>query len=501
MITGQQGLRAIEKALAEIERDEQAARADAQRDAETHAEIESDLLEGYKELARARVDIALEDGVIDRADGLSSSVERNLKRWLEAQAALKQQWTKLRAGIETWRKTRHEAHDAVESARSEYDRAFARAGEKLKVDERHQALVREFEESQRHIENATAKASKSEAERAEKGAPYESDPLFTYLWTRGYGTATYEAFGLTRMLDGWVARLVDYRNARANYAALNEIPKRLTQYVERLRASSEAAREAIDASIHRRTVEAAGRDIAAEIARLEAQLADAEKAVIDREAELDRLSDEMTRMAAGEQENFAAALEDLTRMLSATPLSDLARDARATPTGKDDQALARIVNVGDKAERSEQRIAAVRERLETLSARRSDMLRIAAEYRRQRYDDRSSVFVQDDIFSQLLAQLVAGTLSAGDYWAQVKRHQRWNRRASDRFPRHGEDVESRRGGSPGWPRFPGPIIITGGGWGGGGGGWGGGGGGGGFGGGGGGGSGGGGGGFRTGGSF
>ena len=495
MITGQQGLRAIEKALAEIERDEQAARTDAQREAQEHAGIEADLLQGYKDLARVRVDIALEDGVIDRADGLSASVGRNLERWLEAQAALKQRWATFRAETETWRKTRQEAHDAVESARSEYDRAFARAGERLKADDGHQALVREYEESLKHIANATSKAATSEAEKAEKGKPYLSDPLFMYLWRRGYGTAEYGGFGLTRLLDGWVARLVDYRAARANYAALNEIPLRLLQYVERLKASSEAAREAIEANIHRRVAEAAGSDVAAEIARLENQLAEAEKAVIDREAELDRLSDEMTRMASGDQENFAAALDELTRMLSATPLSELAREARATPTGKDDQAIARISSMGDRAARSGQRIQGVRERLEALSARRSDLLRIAAEYRRQRYDDRASVFEEDDLFSQLLAQLAAGTLSAGDYWSQVKRRQRWNRRASDRFPRYDDDVQSRRGGAPGWPRFPGPIIITGGGWGGGGGG------GGGFGGGGGGSSGGGGGGFRTGGSF
>jgi hypothetical protein len=467
MITGQQGLRAIEKALAEIERDEQAARAEAQREAEDHAAFEADLLKGYKDLARARVDIALEDGVIDRADGLSAAVGRNLERWLEAQAALKRRWTKLRGETEAWRKTRRDAHEAVESARSEYDRAFARAGEKLKLDEAHQTLAREYEESLKHIANATSKAATSEAEKAEKGKPYLSDPLFVYLWRRGYGTADYQGFGLTRMLDGWVARLVDYRNARANYAALNEIPARLRQYVERLQASSQAAREAIEANIHRRVSEAAGRDIAAEIARLENQLAEAEKAVIDREAELDRVSDEMTRMAAGDEENFAAALDDLARMLSATPLSDLTRDARTTTSGKDDQAIARIAAIGDKAARSGQRIQGVRERLETLSARRSDLLRIAAEYRRQRYDDRSSEFDQENLFSQLLAQLVAGTLSAGDYWSEVKRRQRWNRRASDRFPRYGDDVQSRRGGAPGWPRLPGPIIITGGGGGGG----------------------------------
>ncbi|MFO1090176.1 MAG: hypothetical protein U1E46_11435 [Hyphomicrobiales bacterium] len=513
MITGQQALKAIEGALSEIERDEQATRAEAQREAEQHAALEGDVLKTYKELARVRVDTALEDGVIDRADGLSASVMRGLERWLEAQAALKQQWTKLKAEMETWRKRRHEAHDAVEAARGEYDRAHARAAEKLKVDEKHQRLIKVYEESIAHIDNATKKAATSEAELAQKGEPYRADKLFMYLWDRGYGTPEYRHFGLTKLLDGWVARIVDYRTARANYAALNEIPVRLRQYVERLKVTSVQAREAIDADIHARITEAAGRDIAAEIAALEAKLADAEKNVIDREAEFDRLSDEMTKLAAGEDENFQIAIDELARMLSSTPLSDLAREAQASATPKDDALVRQLAGLGQKTERSEARMDSVRDKLEQFAARRSDLLRIAAEFRRQRFDDRSSVFTKDDVFTDLLAQLATGTLSAGDYWSEVKRTQRWQQRASDRFPRYGDDVLSRRG-SRGWPRFPGGVIILdgggfgggGGGWGGGGGGWGGGfggGGGGGFGGGGSGGGGGdfGGGDFRTGGSF
>ena len=74
---------------------------------------------------------------------------------------------------------------------------------------------------------ANEKATQNEADRETKGKPYEADPLFMYLWKRGYGTPTYKATNFVRFFDRQVARLVGYDTARPNYMSLNEIPTRL----------------------------------------------------------------------------------------------------------------------------------------------------------------------------------------------------------------------------------------------------------------------------------
>src|SRR5690606_13717072 len=65
-----------------------------------------------------------------------------------------------------------------------------------------------------------------------------------YLWRRRYGTSEYVGGGLTRWLDGKVARLIGYADARANYARLSELPVRLREHAERVgaRADEELAR-------------------------------------------------------------------------------------------------------------------------------------------------------------------------------------------------------------------------------------------------------------------
>ena len=92
---------------------------------------------------------------------------------------------------------------------------------------------------------ADAKATQSEDELESKGAAYRADRLFTYLWERGYGTTDYRPGGglfcpLLRWLDGKVARLIGYADARPNYHRLQELPERLREHAERLQARAEA---------------------------------------------------------------------------------------------------------------------------------------------------------------------------------------------------------------------------------------------------------------------
>ena len=75
-------------------------------------------------------------------------------------------------------------------------------------------------------EAAASKAATSEQDRQQKGKAYEADPLFIYLWQRGYGTPDYKRRGLVRSLDRWVAGLIRFDDARANYAMLTSIPER-----------------------------------------------------------------------------------------------------------------------------------------------------------------------------------------------------------------------------------------------------------------------------------
>ncbi len=85
------------------------------------------------------------------------------------------------------------------------------------------------------VEAAELKAAQAEADLAAKRVPYEQDPIFMYLWRRGFGTPRYTSRGLVRNLDRMVAGHVNYADASRNYTMLTELPIRLREHADRLR--------------------------------------------------------------------------------------------------------------------------------------------------------------------------------------------------------------------------------------------------------------------------
>lgn len=83
---------------------------------------------------------------------------------------------------------------------------------------------------------AEGKAAQAERNLEGKRKPYEADPLFMYLLDRGFGTPRYQAIPLVRYFDRKVARYIGFEDARRDYAVLVELPVRLREHAERLRA-------------------------------------------------------------------------------------------------------------------------------------------------------------------------------------------------------------------------------------------------------------------------
>jgi hypothetical protein len=465
MISGRDALATIEGTIAKARSSELEADATLRSAEEDAARLRADRAAAFRQLARVRIDTFVAEGQdqasliqrLDNAERRALDLVKDRSQKLKQQAASRKA---LLDAVQASEAERHKLAGTLEQALAGLEAVRRAAEPRIRASAAWQAQLAKIAAAQQIAEESEKKAMLAEADRETKRKPYEDDPLFMYLWKRGYGTPRYAGGGITRLLDGWVARLIGYSEARINYAALTEIPVRLNQYVARLEETARKADEAIHASLLREVAVIAQENIAGRIAALEAELAALEEGVTKREAAFDALSDEVTRLAQGHDPHLEAAVESLASILSSTSFRQLAAEARNTPSLKDDQLLERIRNTASMMAQIEDRVAEHRKRLDQLAARRSDLLRIAAEFRRQRYDDNSSVFTKDEVFSGLLRQLLAGLITAGQYWAEIQRHQTRQRRASDRFPRYDDVI---LGGGRSWPRGSG-----GGSWGGGG---------------------------------
>jgi hypothetical protein len=366
--------------------------------------------EQLKALARVHVDVLQDGDLAGRLDAVERRVLDMLAqrdRAAEDLARQVQAATDAKAEME---RERERLRVELEAAAEFLDDAEAAVQAKLDADAAYRTQRERTEEAQRIAQHAEAKAADSEQEEQSKGAAYRGDPLFMYLWRRRFGTAEYKGFGPFRWLDGRLARLIGYDNARLNYRRLAEIPKRLREHagarradadgqLAQLRALDEAAREAD--GIPRLEAE---RDAAQQ------QVDDVESRIEDAEADLADLMQRRAAIAAGEDQHTRRAVEELAAALEREDLASLERDALKTPFPDDDRIVADLKEL----EREQRRLGFMLENLRQSRAKQQakleELARLRRDIQRERMDRPGGSFSDGALVAMMLANFVQGML-------------------------------------------------------------------------------------------
>src|SRR5690606_33372555 len=240
--------------------------------------------------------------------------------------------------------------------------------------------------------HADEKATTSEQEQGSKGKAYRADPLFMYLWNRGFGTTAYRAGGFVKWLDGKVARLIGYEEARANYARLIDLPVQLRRHAERMGELADAEFAQLKELDEQALVDAGVPELEADRARLGEVIAEVDTALSEiaeaRKGELVTLE----TFAKGEDEPFRKAIGYLTSEFGRDDLKALRRDALATPYPEDDVVVARLLDLEAAKERQSRTVAELKEVASSNRERLSELEEVRREFTKRRYDDPGSTF-------------------------------------------------------------------------------------------------------------
>lgn len=413
MISAQQALSDIERAILGVRRDEDRLLAIL---SDTKAEgdrLRAEKAEAFRALARLRLDAIARDEVVGELDSVERrarvALDKRRDRLAELKASREGASKKL-AELEEMRvaavKLRDTAIDAVEA---KTDAVEAR----LTTNAEWPRLTAAVETAESTAAAAEEKRLQAEQDRAVKGRPYEADRLFFYLWQRGYGTSAYRAGPLTRYFDGKVARLAGYDAARVNYFMLTEIPLRLAEHAERLKADVAAATAARQA-YERAALEADG------IKPLEAAVADADRALAKVETDIARVRsdvdsvDKETATALDDNADPAVrgVIDDLAGTLARADIVELVRRAEATPTPEDD----RIVKQLRQIERDLVRVDAQAEELRRTSidmaSKRQELEHSRDTFRHNGYDRPNGSFSNGDMIGNMIGGIISGAITA-----------------------------------------------------------------------------------------
>ncbi len=441
MYTGRQALGSIDGAVHSA----QARITEAEQSIELTTKrllgLDQEEIAQFRVLARVRVDLLAAGEILSHLDESEQTTNRILESRVQAHEKLAQEIRESEQQRYTLDEMRNQQSQQVDEAEVVLDKHEADTQKRLLSNTRYQKQLEIAQQAERVAKHAEEKTGLALDDRKEKGGPYENDPLFIYLWRRGYGTSGYHANPLFRYLDGWVAKLCRYGDARANYSMLTEIPRRLKAHADKVRSGANVEFEKLE-QLELEAAEADG------IPVLQQSLEQTREA-------LEELGDKLTGQqkshqallrrkdsyAAGEDRYFVQAVEYLASELLRDDIATLDRDARLTPMPADDVVVSRIFDlrsdkqaVGEILERHRASLKTHRERLNELESLR-------LEFKRQRYDGGSSVFADGNLVGMMLNEFLRGVLSRDGLWREISRQHR--RRTKHSNPNFGTGGFSR----------------------------------------------------------
>lgn len=405
----------VERLRAQIGRQSQQITVQNQQLADTR----HDQNETYRELAEIRLEL------IEGGD-LTKEMTRTDQKAQEILVKRVQKAHSLELALEK-NHTQQREYEAMRFAALKSHEVFAAKVEKAEA-KTHKWLSKEegWSEQEAALEKADAIAQRAadktrvaQEDAHEKNAPYHADPLFMYLWQRHYGTSDYHANPLARLLDGWVARLIDYEPARINYTMLNDLPVRLQEHAEHKKTLAQAEAEKLE-TLEQKAFERDGvlllqnelSEKAATIAELDEKIAEAEKAHQE-------LTEQLANFSEQKDPLYQEAISLLTDFYEREDVFHLLRDAEHTETPADNRVVERLMRLKGQLAQIENNAQEQATILRRMHQRLDELQQARHQFKKRHYDGYDVMFQNPELITLLLEQVLAGSFDAGRLLKQL----------------------------------------------------------------------------------
>ena len=263
------------------------------------------------------------------------------------------------------------------------------------------------------IKRLSALLDDTQDECRSKLKAFDADPSFLHLINRRFGTDQYKGMGLTQLMDGWLAKRVDFQQSFHDYSILQQLPGMAEK---RLEEKVQARNEIVDRAerLEREILQRYGVDEAVNrLSKAEARLKDRRRVIADLQ---NALNDIINGRDGKMQELKAQVGENLQRLSIPT----LERLTKATKSDRDEKALEEYKALLERDERlklQEQQLH-IRLREASDTFRRAKQLR--DNFVDKGYDSKNRTFRDSFDTNSFINGYIAGTLTQGDLDSQVR---------------------------------------------------------------------------------
>jgi len=318
--------------------------------------------------------------------------------------------------------------NAAAQRRDELDLQLA---ERLKADPQFQDLSKQALAAETELKRNEERVAEMREEVAEKLPAYEKSRLFKYLHRRGFGTSEYKAKGLTRRLDRWVARVVNYNQNRQSYNFLKVTPELMAAEVERRRGDFTSLMqriESIEDSISEEIGLAAVLNQGTELGKVREQLLEQ---ILQVDGERTQIEGELGRLEANENEYYVAGVNRLKQFLGSMEESALAARTSQTPQTTDDAIFREIQDCNHQLREAKRRSHEDREQLEIWHEKISGLDQVVRRFRSSEFDSRRSLFSRRLDIAEEVDNYLEGRNTSKGLWNVIKKHQEFARQWDD----------------------------------------------------------------------
>lgn len=415
--------RALRRELDVAQDEVQTQRADAAR------------MEGrLRDLAAARGNALLELARFSLPEMTRPAIEQTLDQARGELLGLLAEKQRFEAGLHA---RRDQAESEIRRLDGKVEAVTGALNEKVQERERLEAAVANALKADADFQSRSGLAAKAEedlhrderrveelrAEAKAKLPAFQGSALFNYLVKRRYGTPEYPYRGLTRRLDRWVARLIDFPRARIGYEFLTRTPKlveaevtRRRELFEQLMQQVEALEKAKSDELGLTAVLAEGDALGTERDQFVASLDTARRGAVD----LDR---QLADLGTASDPYYRQALERLQRVLANTETRVLELRASQTPEPEDDELVARVRSTENEVARVGIERARLAERARVAEQYNAGLQDLTRRFQSQNFDSVRSRFDAHLDLASLLEGLRRGGLSSVDAWRSIERSQ------------------------------------------------------------------------------
>lgn len=375
-------------------------------------EVRQEQAKAYGELADIRLDIVAAGISLDDLQGAEREARELLDQhefYVEDQQTKVEQSAEALAALET---ERSDAARLLDETVEAYEVRVQDVETELKSDETYLALAETLEEASAVVARSEQKLELAKEDRKQKGAPYDGDPLFSYLWRRGFRTTEYKGGGLTKILDNWVARIIKFDRARLNYARLTELPLRLEEHVERVTQDQITAQANLDKAEQTALTQAGVTDLESKVTNSRNLLADFDKKIEAAEDRHAKLISEHELVLSGGRGPAAKARQILEEALRKASFPDLRLLAAETIELHDDRIVDRLVKLRAEQMSFDLDNNDLRRRPTRLKKDLRSLETLRSEFKRARYDSPYASF-KSSVLDRVLSGVVSGQIDIG----------------------------------------------------------------------------------------